>query len=167
MNRQLDLAEVAHPGQLQLAAVAGGVAGELRVADAAVRVQVGVEETAGAPQGGGQSGEPAQVELLRLHPQLERPSLGIQAVGEDGGQSEIGRRGGLQGGLAAVGGNDPGGDPGLAVGVAGLELRVPDRRLIELQVAGLHVGLEARRAQRAVDGEIGVQGPVAARLSAR
>ncbi len=161
----MDLPEVAHPGQLQLAATAVGVAGELRVLDAAVRVHVGIEQTAGAPQGGGQSGEPTQVELLRLQPQLERPPLGIQAVRADRGQPEIRRRGRFQSRLTAVGRNDPGGDPALAVGVAGLELRVTDRRLIELEVAGLHMGLEARRAQRAVDGEIGVQGPVQGILS--
>ena len=49
---------------------------------------------------------------------------------------------------------------GLVVGVAHLDPRVADRHLVQEDVAGLCVEEHARRAERAVDGEIGVQPPL-------
>ena len=128
VNRQMDLAEVAHPGQLQLAAMCrrrGRRTCGSRMLPCAVRSA---------------SNRPPARRRVVVRPESPRRSSfcacrrssnghrsGSRRCAQDRGQPEIGRRGGLQRQLAAVGGDDPPGDARLAVGVVGFELPVPDR----------------------------------------
>ena len=99
---------------------------------------------------------PRSVEPLRVQPRVERRPSKVEAARHRRiAEIDLHRGRGVQ--RAAVRRRQPGIELRLVVGVARLDLRVADRHLVQVDVARLGVEERARRADRAVDGEVGVQ----------
>ena len=156
MGGQVDVPVLAEVCQREQAVRPFEPAAELRRAQRASRGHRRRQEARDRAHRRGHAGQPAQLEPLRVQPRVERRPSKVQAA-RHRRIAEIHLHGGRRVQRAAVRRRQPGIELRLVVGVARLDLRVADRHLVQVDVARLRVEEHARRADRPVDGEVGVQ----------